>query len=929
MRITPVNIFNWSKTQTFSDINACDVSWVLESWKELHNTSEAVLSQEMLKAINQRIKKVSTGKRRAYQKALSMIVQYLYEQLQWTVPEKQKRKIQDEANKWFESINVYSADAQKLSSLQQENMESLIKQRKEEIDVAAVAITLMLETVPLSLSHITFILNNPSSIQKQARYAILTFPISLKVEEENSQFACYKLSALSYRLLANYYQNNHRMITVKTLRAAIKQYLSAKPFYFEAVSEATLLKMVACHWQQILPHFFLQDFINPSRQFALQGEYEGRVKINCRAKAKNTSDIFNSTINLNITATNKEKWPHRKLLDDYKKRGKKAVLRCVKDESICWHPENIVPQLYYLYVIELIEFGGAKKDKLAISTIETYSGGEAYLAEHPLSYSDAIAEESLNNWAHSFYNNAKSSSAKLHIYYFLCFVAQHDLTDALDIDAFQSIYLPKRVDANLVTAKDLNGILTCLLSSTPESGLQQLFCLVVVILSYHGCLRRGEILRLRMMDIHINASKDKGFKLDITRTKEGRTKNGKSRRGHIELAEQQAELIHRLLTIKSGASPVEPLIGFAEEKISSRERQYILPVTRAIKTVCGEHVRFHHLRHGGAFVLTNQMLCLFTNKAKQVDCPYLSPLLSHEIVTKRFYYWHEGRQIDLLNSAVALDEVANMLGHSLFDTTRRSYLHGHDWLIDYFTVPVASYSKELLRFIFGVSSGSNDVSRRLILLTKNDQGNQQRVKQYKAVLKPERIEEMSVSRSKTLSWLNKNNKPFNESDWLTLWRNSLPTLPPSTLVKLSNGFCKISNACYGLNWQELSFLKQKIFNNRQSLVYKKPVMKLIRQYLERLDNPEYMLELELNQRTAAQFQTVFKLPEFLIFQKQFLLLSLHSKAKEAFVKRHFCINGEKIMVIPVTSGKTKLQLKLEVSGFPIEKLIKIYRQIFT
>ncbi|WP_157822315.1 hypothetical protein [Psychromonas sp. Urea-02u-13] len=893
---------------------------------------QPVLSRSMLVAINSKIRKISTGKRRGYQKALSVITVYLSEYLQWSIPEKEKVKLQDANNKWFEEVTAQSANSECLVNSHQKLIEDAVKQPIK-VNAAMLSITLLLETAPISLPAIFYLLTHPAVLEEVGGIATVCYPVSLDDEGEQRQYARYKLSALSYRLLKEYFRAGGPLKNIKALRLNIREYLGSAPFYLENVSDSQLLKMITCYWQKRLPNFFVKDFINPSNQFALHpARY--LIAANCSDNSRLTQNktLFHTHTTLDINPSGKQKWPHKKLLKEYKKLGKKAVLKLLKSEpSVVWPQDNILPQLYYFYVAELIEFGGVKKDTLRVSTIETYTNGDEYLNLHPLSFDDAISEEALNNWAEGFYKNAQSESVRLHLFYFLRFMAEQELTDALDIDAFQPVNLPKTVDANLVSAKELNEIMHLLSESEAENKFQQLFCLVAVILSFHGCLRRGEILRLRMQDVEISEPKGTLFRLTITNTAEGRTKNGKSRVAHIELPIEQAKLLRLLLKIKEEAHYLDPLIGFSGELISSRERQYILPITRAIKSVCGPSARFHHLRHGGAFVLASQVFVLFTKNVSSVNCVYLSALLQEPFVKNRFSYWLEGRGIEQVNSVVALDVIADMIGHSLFETTRKSYLHGHEWIGGYFTPQVQQYSKLLLRYILGLNVGSNDISRQVNILISNDIENLQSISHSSTNLLPRRVHEMAVNKASKLSWLATCDTNLVDPNWTAFWIEKLARTSDCSLDLLIQNSLNTKAINSSVTWEELSKIKQLLYRNKLSTQYKKTTYKLIKQLLCKLDIKECSFEMEMTKRAAVRYEKIFKLPEFAVFNRHFTLFKNRgtlSDKQELFIAHEIFIANEKLMVEPIHLGKTKLVVRLELSGISEQWLINIYRQLF-
>lgn len=925
-------VTDWLNTQLEVPPKKEDLHWLLNHWPEVHCATQPVLSRPMLRVINSKIRKISTGKRRGYQKALSAVIVYLSECLQWLIPEKEKIKLQDANNIWFEGVTAQSFNSECLVNCYQKLIEKAVKQPVE-ANAAMVSIALLLETAPVSLPSLFYLLTHPTVLEEVGGIATVCYPVSLDDESEQRQYARYKLSALSYRLLKEYYKTGVTLKNIKVLRHHIREYLRLAPFYLENVSDSQLLKMITCYWQKRLPNFFLKDFINPSSQFALHPT-RYLITANCSGNSKPTKNkkLFHTHTTLNINPSGKQKWPHKKLLDEYKKLGKKSVLKQLKSEaSVIWSQDNILPQLYYLYVAELIEFGGVKKDTLRVSTIETYTNGDKYLNLHPLSFDDAISEESLNSWAESFYQNAQSESVRLHLFYFLRFMAEQELTDALDINAFQSVYLPKNVDANLVSAKELNKVMSLLSENEPENKLQQLFCLVAVNLSFHGCLRRGEILRLRMQDVELRSPKGTLFQLTITNTAEGSTKDGKPRVTHIELPIEQAKLLRLLLKIKEEAHDSEPLIGFSRELISSRERQYILPITRAIKSICGPSGRFHHLRHGGAFVLVNQLFVLFTKNVSSVNCKYLSALLEETFVKHRFSFWLEGRGIEQLNSVVALDVIVNMIGHSLFETTRKSYLHGHEWIWDYFMPQIQQYSKPLLRYMWGLNVGSNDISRQVNILISNDTEDLQSISHRSANLFSGRVHEMAVNNGSKLSWLAACDTNLVEPSWTTFWIEKLASTSDCYLDFLIQSSLNTNAINRSITWNKLSQVKQLLYRNKPSTQYKKTTYKLIKQLFCKLDIKECAFEMKMTKRAAARYEKIFKLPEFSVFNRHFILLKnlgTLSDKQERFITREIFIANEKLTVEGALLGKSKLVVRLEMSSISEQWLINMYRQFF-
>lgn len=929
--ISPIEVTNWLTNQDRNTVLSESISWVLEHWLELHNANEPKLISEMLVDIKKSIGKISTGKRRAYRRALEVIVEYLSEHLRWSIPLAEKRKIQDASNLRYQLISAESANAQKLLN----GYESLLEEKAKTafvFQVEFLAISLLLDTAPIPLPSIFYLLSHPATVEEINGVATISYPINLGEIGQSSHSARYKLGALSYRLLTNYFKSNKSISNVNVLRKKIKKLLASEPFYIEISSDSQLNRIVACHWQKILPQFFLDDFMNPTHQFALSPErYKSLVQCKTTMKFPNQKTLFDSYISLNINVSGKVRFPHKNLLKRYKKIGKKALLAEVKKAGpITWQEHNILPQLYYLYVVELITYGGAKKDNLAISSIETYTNGENYLTKYPLSLEQAMNEEPLNSWAKSFYQNVDSESVRQHLLYFLRFMAEQEITDSLNVGAFKSIYLPKITDANLVSATELREIMLMLFKGDAESKMQKLFTLVVISLSFHASLRRGEILRLRIRDIEPCEHKGALFRVIVTNTVEGKTKNRKTRVVHVNLPIEEAQLLRCVLKIKQSENCNSPLIGFSGELVSSRERQYILPITRAIKMICGSKCRFHHLRHGGVFVLTNQALLLFTEIGKKHNCPYLNRLLHPEFIKKRFSYWLENRSIKLINSAVAFDEVAGMIGHSLFDTTRSSYLHGHEWLIDYFKPQAICYSKKQLRFLFDLPAHSNDISRRVKILLDKDISNSQTLFHSSATLLTNRVAEMTVRGGSGLSWLHKNPPIIDSFNWVRGWLNELDK-STKTFDVITRHSIKKSITQSLITWSELSKIKLLVYRNTPRIDYDKPTQKLIKNFLSNLDIESSSFEMFLTNKSLIHYKKLFGLPEFSIFQRQIILFKNEHTAsnhKREFIEKNLLFGRSKLVVESISSGKSRVEVSLALKNFPIKKLLNIYCTIY-
>ena len=926
------DVDQWLNSRVERKSTTKSIQWVLERWSDVENSSSRALTPVMLRRINKEIKKISTGKRRAYQLAVLDIILYLSECLRWSIPAQEKRVLQDAENKWYQDMRLESKSAQHLCSSHQQLLESKVK-KTFQVDAATVAISLLLDVAPLSIASLFYILSHPDVLEVTGKHANIFFPVYLDAKSEFNQYARYRLSPLCYRLLVDYYKINRFPKRIKELKASIDNYLSHFPFYFEKITERRLMKIVACHWEKKLPQFFLEDFMNPNRQFALSKEryFVINNEVSKKIKNNNAESIFATSFKLSINSKGKDKWPHKELLVAHKNKGTKNLLDELKEETITWSNDNILPQLYYLYTLELIKCGGVKKSKLMNSSMVTYTSGLEYFSQNPLSFECAKSEDDLNEWAKAFYENVESDNVRSHILDFLKFVAEYELTDALDIDVFKPVHQPHNTDANLVTAKEFQDILQLLANETPENPLQQNFSMLAAILGFHGGLRRGEIIRLRVDDVMPVKPNGNTFRLHVTNTKEGKKKNGKPRFVHMHLSDSQANILRLVLELKKVAKNDEPLLCFAEEKMFLREQHYLLPVTRAMKVVCGGRARFHHLRHGSAFVLTNQLLTLFSPHKNTHDCPYLRELLQLDFLKSRLSYWIEDRHLDLLNSQLALDQVAEQIGHSLFDTTRKSYLHDHDWLYGYFIKPTQLYSKAMLRYILKSTPGSNDISRRIKLLLENSRLDVQSETHYSTTLLTTRVNEMVLNTNHQFSWFKKNDSILIKSGWEKEWNTNIISKSPCFFDVLIWSYMQQAREEDNISWQELSRIKLLLYSSVPPKSYLKPTLKLIKKWLANFDLDNHCFIIECNRKNAEEFNKLFALPEFKVFSRRFILfknLNTLSNQKESFLEKFFLNRADKLIIKNISSGKSRVVVNLELKAFPVRRLVALYREFF-
>ncbi|GAM69557.1 orphan protein [Vibrio sp. JCM 19236] len=75
-------------------------------------------------------------------------------------------------------------------------------------------------------------------------------------------------------------------------------------------------------------------------------------------------------------------------------------------------------------------------------------------------------------------------------------------------------------------------------------------------------------------------------------------------------------------------------------------------------------------------------------------------MLAKEVCEARFEFWLQNNDFSQVNDGILLDVMGEQLGHSHYATTRLSYLHGVEWLPEFFT-PKREYSVKQLHTLIG------------------------------------------------------------------------------------------------------------------------------------------------------------------------------------------------------------------------------------
>jgi len=729
-----------------------DIEWVIERWEVLTNTTERLLTREMLREINKLINKVPTGKRRHLHQAKDAILFFLTETLNWQAPAKIKKDNQDKKNAVFYKSRSYRALSEKIYNSHTQQVKKTLDGEILEPETRNIPIFLtqiLFDTAPLSSTDLTLALSQ-TGIKTDLSPWVLEF--NLSKNKAYSHWVRYSLSPYCSALYKHALNQSIPSLTRNQIEKSILTYLNELNKDDSPINWQTFIHILRCHWADNLDTWANSDVFNYTQQNALQPErYRELVngskfqkisdsyltELNLFGTLSNEKIKINSSTSSNTKLTNQKGMKlHKELLDIYAREGNESAINESKKQFI---PDDI-PLVYSLlrdFTIDLINYGGVDGRPLEPSSIKTYISLFNLIKKTHLTNEVLANGQNINEWAKALWSNATKIGTKQKLQRFFKFLLFHPSGELLDITPF---YLPSEkipADAGLITTAELTFIQHSIILQPNNDPLQILFSFVAVTLAFHGCLRREEVLRLRICDCELNGKFSENgkndhvqiYRLRIGATIEGTTKNKKLRYVALSLLPHEQFALRMLLKLKKNIPSNMPLIGycfkeyddnkvkFRPETLSQRSTRYLLPVTKAIKSICGDKSRFHHLRHGGIFLLLNQGQKLFKER---VQTPHILnqqlSLLETEVIKNRFNYWHEGRKISRLNKNQLFYEITAMIGHQKFNTTRYSYLHGHEWLHGLFAQKQLNLSKSELRQVWGLKKSSPQLSEKIALI---------------------------------------------------------------------------------------------------------------------------------------------------------------------------------------------------------------------
>ncbi|PFG45462.1 phage integrase family protein [Vibrio sp. ES.051] len=691
-----------------------DLLWVLERWPIADHKTRSLCKAD-IEPIEKQISVVPTGKQKHYKQALKDILFYLQDACHWVLPEARQPSIQDTDYEWFASIASEAQQAKQIYTCYQQQKTQYLT-RRDDLSAAFIALMIGFEIAPLSLYHLSQLLSDPTSITMD--HAMPRLRVHHRSSDKEAPYSThYHLPLMSYRLLSDYYARSPEPQSEHHLHQQLTRWLQSHALPTTDRFKWSRRFQISWYVRHRLPPVFIRDLAIPERHVSLITEHQ--------TSPLKDADIYAIDWDINWferlnSSSRKVRWPHNALIKAYspsKPMSTPIPPAPVRDVN------NLLPRLLYDYTLQLITSGGVKKTRLAASTITKYTGLASHLEAYPLSYSDAINEEAINVWAQTVYDSLTTESSQHLFLYFLRFLSIQEQTDSIDLTRFSSPITPPSVSPARLTLAQLDTLIQTLIATNTTHPFRSLFAVMATLLGFFSMLRRGEVLRLRCQDVQF-VPKTGLLSLTITNTEEGRTKSGRSRTVSIILPERYRPLFRVLLTIKKGASPASPLLGFEGEKYHSRQLYYFVPITRALKRHFGTHMKFHHLRHSGVHLLMLQVLHFVSRTPAQArgDTLLEKEVMSDSVIAARFENWLEGRDIREVNDGLVLDKVCEQIGHTHYATTRWSYLHDIDWLLPILSQAhqphiARDYTHSELRYLMGLSPQSNDLSRRLIRLS--------------------------------------------------------------------------------------------------------------------------------------------------------------------------------------------------------------------
>ncbi|MGI2107585.1 hypothetical protein ACRN9A_20930 [Shewanella frigidimarina] len=915
--------------------NRTDIEWICLHIDKC--AQQRQLSEVNLKQINYAISNIPTGRQRRLKRARDQVLQYLYDVCDWTLPPKQETRCQDSALKWMREIQVFNGNAGTLLRGYHQQRQRFIANPNSgsKSELAWLLIVLYIDVAPLPLSYWQAVLSSADPIEFfEGQYTLKVphpTPIAAFANDAQPSFTRLPLPLFAYQLLQQYMLQQTQPPTKNALLKALNTMLSAQPYYLAPRSAAKWQRTFQSLWHHHyqVPAELLRDISDPQRHVATLPEHFSPTLPLAIKKSLYQPIVFARQENQDGIKSNSGKpyWQHKELIKYYR-RKKNASATVPLAPS--WTQDNILPKLLFHFCESLFIEGGIKRDNLPADTVDRYSNFYKNLA--PLSYQAACEPEKLAQWAQQAFETLdEKDSQAWHFYQFLRSVSQQPLTDHLDLSQFEKPSLPARVDPFRLSVSQLHLVIEHLLSTSNGHALQRLFSSVAALLGFYGALRRGEVLRLRVGDIRQVVNQNNHFQLTITRTNEGRTKNRQTRHVYIVMPEVAAKLVRIVIKIHAESDHAQPLLALCGESIASRASHYLYPVTQVLKGMFGPHVRFHHLRHSGIELTYLQGLHLAYERednhlATLLDDKAMQTMLNKQNCLARFSFWLEGRDFSDINDSLLFDVISAQFGHAHYATTRRHYLHGLERIIPLFKPHKRHYSRDELRFLLDMPTGSNDISRVLAELSPQYAALPE---QAKKCYRPYYSEAELLNKIAPKQPVSKLKQQWDENEWLKIWTANAPRqwhngqvfhlINGQAMRKLTTG--ELTMRSLSQAWMLLGQHQGLVLDKKQCTAMKHLggatiAEAFISENSARPDEPgklDIVFNCPCNQQTLKAFQSLCHQGFLKSFNAKLTLVqnrkSLNSHKLE-LVKSHFARKQDTVLhdVIPV--GDTSLNITL-------------------